>query len=126
MTLIENCAVDDCQKRELLARIEALEAALKLHAGDTMSLSNELDEWRERALAAEAKGADRIEVLKAALRASCQRVADMDDEREKLEAALRRAYNFLQDKAFTPDSLTHECTKVVEQIEAALAPEQEK
>ena len=29
MTLIENCAVDDCQKRELLARIEALEAALR-------------------------------------------------------------------------------------------------
>ena len=45
---------------------------------------------------------------------------------EALEAALRRAYNFLQDKAFTPDSLTHECTKVVEQIEAALAPEQGK
>jgi len=63
--MIENCAVDDCQKRELLARIE------------------------------------------------------------DLEAALRRSYDFLQDKSFTPDSLTHECTKVVEQIEAALTPQRE-
>jgi len=45
---------------------------------------------------------------------------------EALEAALRRAYNFLQDKSFIPDSLTHECTKVLEEMEAALAPEQDK
>jgi hypothetical protein len=38
----------------------------------------------------------------------------------KLEEALQRAFDFLQDKSFTPDSLTHECTKVVEQIEDAL------
>ena len=50
-------------------------------------------------------------------------VKAMSTRIEALEAALRRAYGFLQDKAFTPDSLTHECTKVVEQIEAALAPE---
>jgi len=45
---------------------------------------------------------------------------------EVLEAALRRAYGFLQDKSFIPDSLTHECTKVLEEMEAALAPEQDK
>ena len=48
------------------------------------------------------------------------------DRIEALEAALRRAYDFLQDKAFTPDSLTHECTKVLDVMEAALAPEQDK
>jgi len=45
---------------------------------------------------------------------------------ETLEAALRRAYGFLQDKSFIPDSLTRECTKVLEEMEAALAPEQDK
>jgi len=35
--------------------------------------------------------------------------------------ALQRAYDFLQDKSFMPDALTHECTKVLEQMEAALA-----
>jgi hypothetical protein len=48
------------------------------------------------------------------------------DRIETLEAALRRAYDFLQDKSFTPDELTHECTKVLEVMEAALAPEQDK
>ena len=31
-----------------------LRNTIKLHAGDNMSLSNELNEWRERALEAEA------------------------------------------------------------------------
>lgn len=39
--------------QSLQAENERLRAALNLHAGDTMSLSNELDEWRARALAAE-------------------------------------------------------------------------
>lgn len=38
---------------------EQLRKTIQLHAGDAMSLSNELDEWRERALAAEAELASR-------------------------------------------------------------------
>lgn len=37
----------------LQTEIQRLREALQLHAGDVMSLSNELDEWRDRALAAE-------------------------------------------------------------------------
>jgi hypothetical protein len=36
------------------AEVERLKAKLKLHAGDTLSLSGELDDWRERACEAEA------------------------------------------------------------------------
>ena len=43
------------------------------------------------------------------------------EEMRAQQAALKRAYEFLQDKSFTPDSLTHECTRVVEQIAAALS-----
>lgn len=38
---------------EAADEIERLRNTLKLHAGDVMSLSNELEMWRERALAAE-------------------------------------------------------------------------
>lgn len=34
--------------------------------------------------------------------------------------ALQAAYDFLQDKSFIPDSETHRCTKVLEQMEIAL------
>jgi chromosome segregation ATPase len=38
-----------------MSEIERLRRTLQLHAGDVASLSGELDEWRERALAAEAE-----------------------------------------------------------------------
>jgi len=38
---------------EAAKEIERLRKTIALHAGDAMSLSNELDEWRGRALAAE-------------------------------------------------------------------------
>ena len=37
-----------------------------------------------------------------------------------LELAAQAAYDFLQDKSFTPDSDTHRCTAIVEQLDAAL------
>lgn len=38
---------------DAITEIERLRQALQLHAGDCMSLSNELDQWRDRALVAE-------------------------------------------------------------------------
>lgn len=38
---------------ELARENERLRNLLQLHAGDVMSLTNELDEWRDRALVAE-------------------------------------------------------------------------
>jgi len=46
-----------------------LEAQIRLHAGDTISLTNELNEWRDRANAAEAAGAQSVRELAAWKRA---------------------------------------------------------
>ena len=66
--------------------IERLRNAIRIHAGDVMSLSNELEEWRSRALAAEAALArpdhaqtpvlQKHNPFRAALIEACARFAD--------------------------------------------------
>ena len=65
--LEEKCNKFMWQVRDTCVRAEnaeqrntELEAQIRLHAGDTISLTNELNEWRDRANAAEAAGAQSV------------------------------------------------------------------
>lgn len=123
--------------RELMVEKEALEAQLSEKSLDAWieTINNQNDQnaamWMDRAKQAEAQLANALATEDAACklqRGTAARYNAIVDRAERAEAqlaaareALEAALIFLGDKSFIPDSDTHRCTEICDQIEAALA-----